>query len=122
MTLSNVMKLVLKLIRVRNLARSAGVAFAGTAGARRPGRVATRCGVASPSLLAACSSAPAQNVLGSFFPSWMVCALVGVAAAVTCRLLLGVSGIAPHVPAPPLTFIALAVATSLLVWLLWFGH
>ena len=123
MTLSHVMKLVLELIRVRNLARSARSALSGAAsGSRRRHRIATRCGLASPFLLAACSGAPAQNVLGSFFPSWMACALLGIAAAVLCRLLLVAAGVEPYVPAPPLTFIAFAAASALLAWLLWFGH
>ncbi len=123
MTLSNVMKPALTVIRVRNPVRPAGSGVAGAApGSRGRYRQASRCGVSSPLLLAACSSAPAQDVLGSFFPSWMVCALAGVAAAVTCRLLLVAAGVEPHVPAPPLTYIAVAAAAALLIWLLWFGH
>ena len=43
-------------------------------------------------LMSACTGAPAQNVLGSFFPAWMLCAAVGIAAAVLLRLLLGAAG------------------------------
>ncbi len=72
--------------------------------------------------LASCSAAPSQDLLGSFFPAWMLCAAAGVAASVVSRRLLVALGIAEHVPAPPLTFIALAAAVTLLVWLIWFGQ
>ena len=78
--------------------------------------------LAAPLLVTACSAAPAQDVLGSFFPAWMLCAAIGIGASVACRIVLGATGIEPHVPAAPLTYIAVAVAMTLLVWLLWFGH
>jgi len=31
---------------------------------------------------------PSRNILGSYFPSWMVCALVGLAAALAARVAL----------------------------------
>jgi hypothetical protein len=44
------------------------------------------------SSLAACSDAPSQVILGCYFPSWMICALIGTAAAVALRLLLVADG------------------------------
>ncbi|WP_419759134.1 YtcA family lipoprotein [Acidisoma sp.] len=72
--------------------------------------------------LSACSTAPAQDILGSFFPAWMLCAVIGIAAAVILRLVLGAVGLAAFVPLPALTFIAVAIAMTLLIWLIWFGH
>ena len=69
-----------------------------------------------------CSAAPAQDLLGSFFPAWMLCAVIGVLAAVVLRLMLTWVGIAEDVPMPSLTYVVLATALTLLVWLLWFGH
>jgi YtcA family len=41
----------------------------------------------APALLAAgCSRAPSFNILGSFFPSWIVCGLIGIVLAVVVRL------------------------------------
>ena len=71
--------------------------------------------------LSACSAAPSQDVLGSFFPSWLLCAFIGVAAAAVCRQLLGLAGLNDSLIAPPLTYLAIVVAVSLLVWLIWFG-
>jgi hypothetical protein len=72
--------------------------------------------------LAACNSSPAQNMFGSFFPAWMLCTAAGVAGAVILRQVLSTLGINQYLIAPPLTYLCIAVAGTLLVWLLWFGH
>jgi hypothetical protein len=69
-----------------------------------------------------CSYSPTMDLLGSYFPAWMLCAALGVVAAVIIRQLLAVAGIADYVIAPLLTYAGLAVFVTLLVWLLWFGH
>jgi len=48
-----------------------------------------RCaaGVA-PLLLTGCGRAPAFDVLGSFFPAWLVCFAVAILLAIICRALL----------------------------------
>ena len=73
-------------------------------------------------LLAGCGASPERNLLGSFFPAWMLCAAVGVAGAVVLRQALGALGVDRYLIAPPLTYLCAAVAGTLLVWLLWFGH
>jgi len=72
--------------------------------------------------VAGCSSAPTMDLLGSYFPGWMLCALLGVFAAVIIRQILAVAGINDYVVAPLLTYAGLAVAATLLAWLFWFGH
>jgi hypothetical protein len=44
-------------------------------------------GVSSPALLlvAGCSRAPSFNVLGSFFPSWILCGVIGILLTVAAR-------------------------------------
>lgn len=44
--------------------------------------------VLAPLLLTGCGRAPAFDVLGSFFPAWLVCFAVGILLAVLCRVLL----------------------------------
>lgn len=73
-------------------------------------------------LLSACSGSPSQNVLGSFFPAWMLCAALGVVAAIVLRQILAALGINEHLIAPPLTYVCVTLASTLLIWLLWFGH
>jgi hypothetical protein len=41
----------------------------------------------APTLLAAgCSRVPSFNILGSFFPAWIVCGIIGILLAVAVRL------------------------------------
>jgi hypothetical protein len=72
--------------------------------------------------LAGCSTSPAQNMLGSFFPAWMLCAAAGIVIAVILSQVFGVLGFNRYLIAAPLTYLCIAVAGTLLVWLIWFGH
>ena len=87
-----------------------------------------RCGplglwrIATALPVAGCSYAPTLALLGSYFPAWMLCAVLGIAAAIIIRQILVVAGINDYVVAPPLTYAGLAVSATLLAWLLWFGH
>jgi hypothetical protein len=69
--------------------------------------------------LGACDGAPSRNILGSYFPSWMVCALVGIAAAVIGRSILKATGLLAEVPAPLAVLLAIACAVTFSLWLLW---
>jgi hypothetical protein len=79
-----------------------------------------RVAIALP--VAACNYAPTMDLLGSYFPAWMLCAVIGIVAAVIIRQILAVAGINDYVVAPLLTYAALAVSATLLAWLVWFGH
>jgi len=65
---------------------------------------------------------PTLDLFGSYFPAWMLCAVVGILTAVIIRQALVVSGIGEYVIAPLLTYAGLAISATLLVWLVWFGH
>ena len=65
---------------------------------------------------------PSLDLFGSYFPAWMLCAVVGILTAVIIRQVLVVAGIGDYVIAPLLTYAGLAVSATLLVWLVWFGH
>ena len=69
-----------------------------------------------------CSRSPTVNLLGSYFPAWMLCAVVGILAAVVIRQFLALVGVDEYVVAPVLTYAGVAVSATLLVWLFWFGH
>jgi hypothetical protein len=64
-------------------------------------------------------AAPSLNILGSFFPTWMLCFLGAIVATVVVRRLLGAAGVGKYLPAPALISIALLVAFTLGGWLLW---
>jgi hypothetical protein len=52
----------------------------------------------------------------------MLCAAVGIVAALVIRQILAVAGISDYIIAPLLTYAALAVSATLLAWLVLFGH
>ncbi len=72
-------------------------------------------------LVSGCSSAPSRNILGSYFPSWMICALIGMGATVALRTVLAKAGIDEELPMPIVVYLAFATAFSLAIWLLWLG-
>ena len=80
----------------------------------------SRVAIALP--VAACNSAPTMDLLGSYFPGWMLCAVLGIVAAFIIRQILAVAGINDYVVAPLLTYAGLALSATLLAWLFWFGH
>jgi len=72
--------------------------------------------------IAGCSHSPSLNLLGSYFPAWMLCAVIGIVVSVIIRQILALIGINEYVIAPLLTYVALALFVTFLVWLLWFSH
>ena len=65
---------------------------------------------------------PTLDLLGSYFPAWMLCAVAGAFAAVIVRQVLSVAGLGDYVVAPILTYAGLALSATWLIWLLMFGH
>jgi hypothetical protein len=65
---------------------------------------------------------PSLDLLGSYFPAWMLCAVVGVVAAIVIRQVLMIVGVGEYVIAPLLTYVGLALSATWLIWLLMFGH
>jgi hypothetical protein len=65
---------------------------------------------------------PTLDLLGSYFPAWMLCTTAGVFAAVIVRQVLSVAGLGDYVVAPLLTYAGLALSATWLIWLLMFGH
>jgi hypothetical protein len=78
--------------------------------------------VATALPVAGCNYAPTMDLFGSYFPAWMLCAALGIIAAIIIRQMLAVAGINAYVVAPLLTYAALALSAALLAWLVWFGH
>jgi hypothetical protein len=66
--------------------------------------------------------APSLDLLGSYFPAWMLCAAAGIVAVVVVRQLLAIVGVAEYVVAPLLTYAGLALSATWLIWLFLFGH
>jgi YtcA-like protein len=63
---------------------------------------------------------PLFDIEGAFFPSWMLCVLIGIAAAVVLRLLFARVGLEPHLGPLAVVYPCLALLLSMSVWLLFF--
>jgi hypothetical protein len=77
----------------------------------------------SVSAVSAAGAVGAQSldVLGAYFPSWMLCALGALAATAAIRWLFAKAGVDRALPVPVVVYLALTVALSLGGWLLWLG-
>ncbi len=71
--------------------------------------------------LTACSASPSRNILGSYFPTWMICALLGLMGAVVLRAVLGKAGINATLPIPVIVYLCTWLTVTLAIWLLWLG-
>jgi hypothetical protein len=73
---------------------------------------------ASVLLLTSCSRAPSFDILGSFFPAWLLCLAVGLLLTVATRWLL----LRAHVvlAVPVLTYPSLAALFTCALWLSFF--
>src|SRR4029450_6567931 len=60
---------------------------------------------------------PQINIVGSFFPSWMLCALIGIVTALLARRLFIRAGLDPYMGPPPLVYASLLVLVALRLWL-----
>jgi len=75
----------------------------------------------SVTVLTACSASPSRNILGSYFPTWMICALLGLLGVVILRVVLGKAGIDAALPMPVVVYLCLWITITLAIWLLWLG-
>jgi heme/copper-type cytochrome/quinol oxidase subunit 4 len=69
-------------------------------------------------LLSSCSRAPSVDVLGSFFPAWLVCFIVAIVLTALARLL--VMRLRLKVALPMLAYPGLAALFTFVLWLLFF--
>jgi YtcA family len=69
-------------------------------------------------LLAGCSRAPSVDVLGSFFPAWLVCFLVAIALTALVRLAL--LRLNTKVALPILVYPSLAAVFTFALWLIFY--
>jgi hypothetical protein len=74
--------------------------------------------------LTGCSrgGAPSFDLLGAFFPAWLLCGIIGVAGAAVARVVFVSTGLANTLPYQLAVCAAIGVITALLVWLVGFGH
>jgi YtcA-like protein len=77
--------------------------------------------VAVTLFFAGCGAAPSVNVLGSFFPAWLICIVVGIILTILTRRVFVAMQIAPDLRPVALVYPCLIVLWIFATWLLLFG-
>ena len=70
--------------------------------------------------LGGCQRVPSINVLGAFFPSWMLCAIIGIVLTLVVRWVFIAAGADGEVGPRGIVYPALALALGLGAWLIQF--
>ena len=70
--------------------------------------------------LAGCRAAPSINVLGSFFPGWMLCVGLGVVGSLVLHQVFIKTNIEQHLRPRPFVYFCLWGLITLTSWLLFF--
>ena len=74
--------------------------------------------VAAFSLISGCESDHIVDVMGSYFPYWLICMIFGVVAAFASRVLFVRLKIEPYLGPLSLIYVCVMVGVACLVWLL----
>ena len=69
--------------------------------------------------LAACGRAPAFDILGSFFPAWLICVGLGIVSTILARELLRRYVVIAY---PVLVYPCLSACFTFALWLVLFPH
>jgi hypothetical protein len=65
---------------------------------------------------------PSLNIFGTFFPSWMLCALVGVVVAIAAHKLFSALRINADLSPALLLYPSIALSVTFLFWLTLYGQ
>jgi len=76
--------------------------------------------IAAAVSLGGCERVPTVTVLGAYFPSWMLCIIVGVALMLVAWRLFVLVGLDASIGPRGLVYPALALVFTLLVWVTFF--
>lgn len=71
-------------------------------------------------LLTGCARSPVFNVLGSYFPGWIACIVLGIVVAVIVRTLLHRRELERRIAALPLFYLSIALLVACAFWLIAF--
>jgi len=66
--------------------------------------------------------APSFEIVGSYFPGWMFCGLIGILSAIAVRVGFVATGLGSVLPFQLFVCSAIGICCGLLAWLLWFGQ
>src|SRR5580658_1942262 len=83
--------------------------------------VALSASLLSLCVLTGCGRAPSFNILGSFFPAWLICMVAGVVLAAITNGLLARYKLENELAWPILVYPCLAALFAFTLWLLFFS-
>jgi hypothetical protein len=72
-------------------------------------------------LLTSCDRAPSFNILGSFFPAWLICIVAGVALTAVAHWLLARAKLETAILWPIVVYPCLAAFSAFTLWLTFFS-
>ncbi len=72
-------------------------------------------------LLCGCSRSPSVDVLGSYFPAWIVCCLIGVSLAIATYFVFVRIKLEPAIPIKTLVYPCAAAAYTFLAWIIFYS-
>ena len=71
--------------------------------------------------LAGCKSSPTFNILGSFFPSWLICLFAGIILAAIANRIFVRSSLDKEILWPVLIYPCVALFFACALWLIFFS-
>lgn len=76
--------------------------------------------LAATVLLTGCTRAPSFNILGSYFPAWLLCLLVGILLTVAARIVFRKYNVLDALNPPLLMYSCLTAFFTFAIWLIFF--
>ena len=71
--------------------------------------------------IAGCRRSPTFNILGSFFPSWLICLFVGIALSVIANRIFARFALDKEILWPIVVYPCLALLFACILWLIFFS-
>jgi hypothetical protein len=65
---------------------------------------------------------PSLNIFGTFFPSWMLCTLLGIIAAIIAYVILSRTRLGGEIRPALLAYPSLALSVTFILWLTFYGQ
>jgi hypothetical protein len=65
---------------------------------------------------------PSLNIFGTFFPAWMLCALVGIVAAIVAYGVVSRTGLRGDIKPGLLAYPSIALSVTFILWLTFYGR
>jgi len=82
---------------------------------------ATTAALAALAPLSGCGDAPSLDILGSYFPAWLVCILIGIAISAAAGILLSARNRQALIRWNIITYPCLAASVAFTLWLFLFS-